>query len=96
VEYSQLVVKGDEIKKFLGQQQDQLATLKSSFTVLKTNLENMQGVYAPVIQAVNALHVASPDDLEIQVLKAQIDRNVAEFEAAKAEAVALETAVAGV
>lgn len=95
MEYSQLVVKGDEIKKFLGQQQDQLATLKSSFTVLKTNLENMQGVYAPVIQAVNALNVASPDDLEIQVLKAQIDRNVAEFEAAKAEAVALETAVAG-
>ena len=95
MEYSQLVIKGDEIKKFLGQQQDQLATLKSSFTVLRANMENMQSVYAPVIQAVNDLSVANPDDLEIQVLKAQIDRNVAEFEAAKAEALALETVVAG-
>lgn len=86
----------DEISLEIRNARTLLNQARANPTNVKTALDGLATQYAALIADIDAAAAAAPGNTALQVLKAEKDLLVAEFTAKRAEAVALETAVAGV
>lgn len=91
--HAQLKDVENRIIRDLAALQSRLTNGKAEFAAIDTALASMQTTYGSWATDVNALATANPSDADILALKASRDRLVQQFNDARTEAQALDTAV---
>ena len=89
--YSEIKIALTEIATRIDQNRKRIAQAKGTLSAAASDLNGMTAQYTPVVQAIAALESDAAND----VAKAESSKLVAEFQALKAEADDLVTAVTG-
>ena len=96
VTFSQASVVLDEIAARIQQNSKRLTGASSTITQAEADLTAMVSNYTAVVEAIDAAVASAPTDTAYVNLKAAKDKLVAEFQALKAVATDMKTALAGV
>lgn len=72
---------------------NRLASAKATVVTADTELGGMASKYGTVITTINTAAAANPGNAAYQAMKAKADQLVADYQALKAEAAALRTAI---
>lgn len=86
----------DDIARAIRNSRALINQARENPTAVKNSLDSLSSQSATLIADIEAAATASPNNVALQNLKAELDLLVAEFQTNRAEAAALETAVQGV